>query len=100
MEAVPSVGRAEHLVKHFSVFTQAADPDAMCAVAMLAMPISELRQFVVRDSLTLALDVGTAVHEAIAADGDPAQAAATAAGDGGCSRAPVSSATGRTRAAT
>jgi DUF917 family protein len=80
LEAAPSVRAAEHLVKSMSVFTQHPDPDAMCAVAMLAMPISELRQFVVRDSLTLALDVGTAMREAIAGDGDPAQAAAAALG--------------------
>jgi DUF917 family protein len=80
LEAAPSVSAAEHLVKSLSVFTQHADPDAMCAVAMLAMPIAELREFVVRDSLTLALDVGTAIREAIAADANPAEAAAAAMG--------------------
>jgi DUF917 family protein len=80
VEAAPSVRAAEHLVKSLSVFTQAADPDAMCAVAMLAMPISELREFVVRDSLTLALEVGTAIHGAVAGNGDPAKAAAGALG--------------------
>ena len=44
LEAAPSVSAAEHLVKSLSVFTQHADPDAMCAVAMLAMPIAELSQ--------------------------------------------------------
>jgi DUF917 family protein len=80
VEAAPSVRAAEHLVKSLSVFTQAADPDAMCAVAMLAMPISELREFVVRDSLTLALEVGTAIREAVAGDANPAEAAAAACG--------------------
>jgi DUF917 family protein len=80
LEAVPSVRAAEHLVKSMSVFTQHADPDAMCAMAMLAMPISELREFVVRDSLTLALDVGTAMRKAIAGDANPAEAAAAALG--------------------
>jgi hypothetical protein len=80
LQAVPSVRAAEHLVKSLSVFTQHADPDAMCAVAMLAMPISELRQYVVRDSLTLAFEVGTAMRAAIAADSNPAEAAAAALG--------------------
>jgi DUF917 family protein len=80
LEAAPSVSAAEHMVKSMAVFTQHPDPDAMCAVAMLAMPMSELRRFVVRDSLTLAFDVGTAMHGAIGAGGDPAQAAADAMG--------------------
>jgi hypothetical protein len=80
LEAVPSVRAAEHLVKSMSMFTEHPDPDAVCAVAMLAMPISELREFVVRDSLTLALDVGTAIREAIASNADPVRAAAAAVG--------------------
>jgi DUF917 family protein len=80
VEAAPSVRAAEHLVKSLSVFTQAADPDAMCAVAMLAMPISELREFVVRDSLSLAFEVGTAIREAVAGGANPAEAAAAACG--------------------
>jgi DUF917 family protein len=80
LEAVPTVRAAEHLVKSLSVFTQHPDPDAMCAVAMLAMPISELREYVVRDSLTLALDVGTAIRRAVAAGESPTDAAAEAVG--------------------
>lgn len=80
LENAPTVRAAEHLVKSLAVFTQHPDPAAMCAMAMLAMPIAELRKFVVRDSLTLALEVGEAMRKAVEAERSPAAAAAQALG--------------------